>query len=92
MGKFLIRSVLIFCFYTNLPVIGFCSTSIKEHQIIDSFFVVVVVTKYHNKCSLRKDVFILAYILRIQSIMLGRHGGRSVRQLVKLQPKSGSGK
>lgn len=38
----------------------------KEHHIIDYFF--VVVTKYHDKCNLRKDGFILAYILRIQSI------------------------
>lgn len=62
----------------------------KEYHIIDYFF--VVVTKYHDKCNLREDGFILAYILRIQSIMAGRHGGRTVRWLVKLHRKSGSRK
>lgn len=80
--------MLIFCFDTNLPIFGFCFLSVKEHQIIDY---IVVVTKYCDKCNVRKDEFILPYILRIH-ILVGRHGGGSVRQLVKLHPKEGSSK
>lgn len=60
----------------------------KELQIIAYFF--VVVTKYLDKCNLRKDELILAYVSRVQSTWEGKHGGRSVRQLVTSHSKSGS--
>lgn len=54
-----------FCFCTNLPVVKFCFPSVKELQVIAYFF--IVVTKHLDKCNLRKDGLILAYVSRVQS-------------------------